>query len=219
MTDSMSRVWFSIEGASRLLDVPVRTVREWADSGILPSYRTPSGHRRFTASDLRDFINQKQHRSQPQNAPALTQKAQRADRQGFRYHPRSLALRFKQCISPDPQKRAGQSEFNQIVLHFVVSYVERPDQREYLVDTSRSIACEYGRALASSHASVGDAARAMIYLRELILKAALDAHIGRGDEEDAHLFQRVSNFLDEILLAIVDSFPLDSVSQITVPSV
>jgi hypothetical protein len=34
-------------------------------------------------------------------------------------------------------------------------------------------------------------------------------HLGArtGDEEDARLFQRVSAFLDEILLALLDAYP------------
>lgn len=47
------------------------------------------------------------------------------------------------------------------------------------------------------------------YFRQLILKTVLDAKLGSrtGDEEDAKLFQRVSAFLDEILIALVDVFP------------
>jgi hypothetical protein len=78
-----------------------------------------------------------------------------------------------------------------------------------LLDEGRRVAREYGRALAASGLSAGNAARATIYFRGLILKTVLEAKIGSrlGDEEDARLFQRVSSFVDEILLAILDAYP------------
>ena len=38
------------------LGVSIATVREWADSGALPSFRTPGGQRRFWRDDVEAFI-------------------------------------------------------------------------------------------------------------------------------------------------------------------
>lgn len=38
------------------LGVSIATVREWADSGALPSFRTPGGQRRFWREDVEAFI-------------------------------------------------------------------------------------------------------------------------------------------------------------------
>ena len=42
------------EAASRL-GVHQNTIRKWADDGIIPSLRLPSGHRRFEVDELERF--------------------------------------------------------------------------------------------------------------------------------------------------------------------
>jgi excisionase family DNA binding protein len=42
----------SVLGAARLLRVSIQTVHAWADSGRIPSWRTQSGHRRFSDAAL-----------------------------------------------------------------------------------------------------------------------------------------------------------------------
>ena len=48
--------WLTLSEASRLLGVHPATLRQWADAGQVPSYRTPGGHRRFEASELRAYL-------------------------------------------------------------------------------------------------------------------------------------------------------------------
>lgn len=43
----MSDTVLSVQSAARALGVSRDTVRRWADRGILPAWRLPSGHRRF----------------------------------------------------------------------------------------------------------------------------------------------------------------------------
>lgn len=47
---------------ARLLGVSHGTVRRWADDGLLPSYRTPNGQRRFSREDLDGFIKSRRER-------------------------------------------------------------------------------------------------------------------------------------------------------------
>ncbi len=88
-------------------------------------------------------------------------------------------------------------------------FVQSPEDQDKLLDQAQHTARAYGRTLSAGGLSAGNAARAAIYFRQLIVKTVLDAHLGsrKGDEEDARLFQRVSAFLDAILLAILDVFP------------
>lgn len=41
-----------ITEAAELLGVHIETVRRWADKGLIPVVRLPSGHRRFRRADL-----------------------------------------------------------------------------------------------------------------------------------------------------------------------
>jgi excisionase family DNA binding protein len=206
LTSSTSADWLSIRQASRLVGAHIGTVREWADAGILPSYRTPGGHRRFSRIELEKFLAQRRKFSKARINP--TEQALTRVREELRASPHSDWLKGATARSDD-QERARQREFGQRLLACVVEFVEMPDAHARLRDDGQRIAREYGCALMASGISAGTAARATIHFRQLILKTVLEVHLGSrtGDEEDARLFQRVSAFLDEILLAIVEAYP------------
>ena len=52
MTDTL----YTTHDISRLLQVDPSTVSKWIDRGILVAFRTPGGHRRVRAADLRTFL-------------------------------------------------------------------------------------------------------------------------------------------------------------------
>jgi excisionase family DNA binding protein len=49
--------WLTLGQAASHLGVAQSTVRKWADSGRLPAFYTPGGHRRFRRSDLEAFLS------------------------------------------------------------------------------------------------------------------------------------------------------------------
>ena len=44
--------WMTLGEVSRALEINEATLRQWADRGRLPVYRTPGGHRRFLRADV-----------------------------------------------------------------------------------------------------------------------------------------------------------------------
>jgi excisionase family DNA binding protein len=93
LTKTTSGDWLSIHEASRLLGVHIGTVREWADAGTLPSYRTPGGHRRFLRTDLQKFIDQQRKSSASESSP--TEQALSRVRSELRAHPHGDWLQLK----------------------------------------------------------------------------------------------------------------------------
>jgi excisionase family DNA binding protein len=55
-THTGPRLGLSISEAARMLGVSLSTVRRWSDSGVLPSYRTPGGQRRYNRDQLEHFL-------------------------------------------------------------------------------------------------------------------------------------------------------------------
>ena len=47
---------YTTHDISRLLQVDPSTVSKWIDRGMLVAFRTPGGHRRVRAGDLRSFL-------------------------------------------------------------------------------------------------------------------------------------------------------------------
>ena len=57
--------WLTLGQAAKFLGVAQSTIRKWSDSGRVPAFYTPGGHRRFRRADLETFIEQSgpSHRS------------------------------------------------------------------------------------------------------------------------------------------------------------
>ena len=49
--------WISLRRACEILGVDDSTIRRWADSGRLRTYRTPGRHRRFSLGDLEEMVS------------------------------------------------------------------------------------------------------------------------------------------------------------------
>jgi excisionase family DNA binding protein len=58
---AQTRGYYSTKAVAALLLVDVTTIRRWADAGKLRCFRTPGGHRRFTQSQISDFIQKYQY--------------------------------------------------------------------------------------------------------------------------------------------------------------
>lgn len=207
MSKGDSHSWLSIQDASRLLGVHVGTVRAWADSGILPSYRTPGGHRRFSISDIESFIHRLKHTgnsSRPQSENILGQV-----RHEMLIHPLVHESWFRHLsYEPSDQDRARQRDFGKRLLDCVITFTQEAERRDEMRECGTALARSYGKILKANGLSAGNAARATIHFRQLILKSVLEAKLGSrvGDVEDARLFQDVSAFIDSIFLAMLEEY-------------
>src|SRR4051812_13116785 len=59
--------WMTLSRASNYLGVAQATIRRWTDSGQLPSFKTPGGHRRFRQEDLDKFMSTAQGSELPES--------------------------------------------------------------------------------------------------------------------------------------------------------
>ncbi len=48
--------WLTIHEACAFLGVDQSTLRRWSDTGKVPVFRTPGGHRRYAEADLRALV-------------------------------------------------------------------------------------------------------------------------------------------------------------------
>ena len=58
MRRSRDRRWLRVAAAAEILEVSEHTLRRWADAGVVPCRRTPSGQRQFLPGDLARFLEE-----------------------------------------------------------------------------------------------------------------------------------------------------------------
>ena len=66
------RRWLRVAAAAEMLEVSEHTLRRWADAGVVPCRRTPSGQRRFLAGDLERFLEGSEHRPDGDALPRVS---------------------------------------------------------------------------------------------------------------------------------------------------
>src|SRR5438034_11587699 len=49
--------WLTLGRAANYLGMAQSTIRKWSDTGRVPAFYTPGGHRRYRRADLDNFLN------------------------------------------------------------------------------------------------------------------------------------------------------------------
>lgn len=55
--------------AAKMLNVSLRTVQLWVESGILNAWKTPGGHRKVALSSVEQILQNRKHAIQPESRP------------------------------------------------------------------------------------------------------------------------------------------------------
>src|SRR5687767_355601 len=67
--------WLSLKEASELLGIHFTTLRSWSVEGLIRVFRTPGGHRRFSVTDLRRFLETRASHAAPTDNAAFVDAA------------------------------------------------------------------------------------------------------------------------------------------------
>ena len=57
--------WMTLGEAAHFLGVSGATLRKWTDDGIVPTFRTPGGHRRYLVDALIEFREGRAEENEP----------------------------------------------------------------------------------------------------------------------------------------------------------
>jgi len=198
--------WVSLRHAAEILGVHPATVRNWADRGELASRRTPGGHRRFRKADLQ-ALAKSQHVSdvQPTEVQVIIQNALGQAR-----------MEVGDGMLTDVPWYAAMSESTRSSMR--THGRELLDAlRKYLADGAPdeqlSIAIRLGKAYAQELVDDGltlpQAMRGFFYFSEFVINAILtwsEITPPRSAPEWATLLRHVNNFMNAMLLSLVEYF-------------
>ncbi|MDQ5820830.1 MAG: response regulator [Actinomycetota bacterium] len=63
--------WLTLGQAAKFLGVAQSTIRKWSDTGRVPAFYTPGGHRRYRRMDLDAFLERSGPGGKPKNGPTV----------------------------------------------------------------------------------------------------------------------------------------------------
>lgn len=180
------QTWLTLGAASALLGVSESTIRRWADTGDIRSFRTRGGHRRILEEDLRNIV-----------ASAEAAPARDTDRIS------DLALaRIKRRISRgrqgpgmaafeslDEEARGRLRVLGRQLVDLFARYIASDSKKERFTEDARTIGLEYGRMLVGAKvgltAAVGTFNNMRRSLEETASQIATEAGLPTEDAVEA----------------------------------
>lgn len=202
------RRWVTLSAAAKLLGVHPATLRHWADTGQVPSYRTPGGHRRFDADDLHTFLLNASTGTALQALPSdesMIESALVQTRAELRRSPPSQDAWFSAF---DDAGRERQRTLGRNLFEYTVQYVTRPQRRPELFQKGWQLGTAYAEGSLRYNISLLDTVRAFQYFRHNLVQAltAGDEDKTNFDSEDMRLRQDIDDYLNEVLFGLIDAY-------------
>ncbi len=201
--------WLSLSEASELLGVHPTTLRAWVDAGKVRAFLTPGGHRRFQARELREFLRQRRAGPGSTSSPSSPDRAL----EGVRNILNTQAL-GKQPWYPrfSDVQTAWHREKGRRLLTLLTDFIRDEKDQDYILEEARKVGRDYGLEYALAHCSITDLTRAFLFFRRTVLAVAVDTNL-RTDAQGARRLQRTHLFMDELLLATLQSFETSAASR------
>ena len=156
--------WLSLGRACEILGVNETTLRHWANTGRIRTFRTPGGHRRFSREDLNALT---QLSPQAGNGAFSNGDAPSPiDRIRRRMGRRKAQDRWLQYF--DDEGRTRMRVLGRRLVTLTSEYMNRRRRRAELQEEARHLGIDYGRELASRNVGLADAVSAFIFFRNFL---------------------------------------------------
>jgi excisionase family DNA binding protein len=193
--------WLSMREASRMLGVHISTLRQWADSGKIPTVRTPGGHRRFAESDVQALLEPEP--LQPLGAQLLVQSAlghTRLEVSGGKLSEQDWYRRFNET------DKAEHRDLGRKLLSMVTQYLTQPSDRQAILEDARALGRSYGERSLVNKLTLTEAVRAFLYFHDLLADSVIQMSETVGQKANIDLvstYQQINVFIDEVMLAML----------------
>ena len=198
--------WLTLQEASERLDVHPATLRQWADRGRIRMFRTPGGHRRFSAEDVQVMVATLSTDLTPELDLLLNAALGRIRREVSAG--RLAGERWYRVL--DAAARERYRQLGRQVLVLTVRALLPGADGDALLAEAREAAREQGHLAARAALTMAEAVRAHTVFRDLLVESALQMRAvqdqGRPTGDLAGHYRRLGPLLDEVLVAYLDAF-------------
>ncbi|MCC7366173.1 MAG: helix-turn-helix domain-containing protein [Dehalococcoidia bacterium] len=197
--------WITLGMASQLLGVSESTIRRWADSGEVRSFRTGGGHRRILEEDLRRIMG-----SQP-NANAARDQDHISDLAVARIKRRLTRGRTGHSPALDslsPEIRDRLRLMGRQMVDIFARVIASGSKKERFIEDSRAMGREYGRMLVGAGLGLTTAVSTFNSLRRSMEETAsqIASESGLGTEEAVEAIENVLELADIVLEGMAEVY-------------
>lgn len=197
----------SLREASQKVGVTPATLRQWANQGRVQSFRTPGGHRRFSASEISALTSTSGHTSGTNpRAETLVHSAlgrARLDIGQGRLEKTTWYQHF------DEPGREIHRKLGRQLMTLLVRVLRGDESERELAREARKLGQEYGRTNIRENIQLTDALRAFLFFRDYVFEDLIGFSLEREDNPESKSidrYRRASHFVNEILVAMVETF-------------
>ncbi|MBI4278445.1 MAG: helix-turn-helix domain-containing protein [Armatimonadetes bacterium] len=196
--------WLSLGEASRMLGVDQSTLRQWADRGQVPVFRTPGGHRRFSEVEIRALLAGRASWKATRPAEVV----QRGST-GYLAGPEGKWLASRPWFGAfdEPARRTARDRCRGLMGALVGFLAGGRRGRKY-AETGRRHGSALGREVARLGLSPAHLTEAFLFFRRMIVESLTRPSVRRAlpAEGQVHSLKLVDEFFDQVQMAMMDAY-------------
>lgn len=186
-----------------MLQVNEATLRRWADRGLVRSYRTPGGHRRFAQEDLR-ALTERPHPSPAESPGAMAQAALRHIRRRLHQHAVSSQVWYEHIQDQD---RTRLRLFGHRILTLASDFALGRGKKQNLLAEARLVGEEYGEETIHLALPLEHAVQAFAFFRNSLVESLQETPPQEDSPASVYrTWRQVNTITDEVLQGIIHSY-------------
>lgn len=191
--------WLTLGQACRVLNVDESTLRRWADSGQVRTFRTPGGHRRFADTDVHAIVQGQTRKPYSDVGVVATRRIRQ------QLHSRGHGAWYD---TVDETQREKLRPLGRRLMALVADYLAKRGRKTSLLEEARVTGAEYGMELAHAGMSLSQAMEAYTFFRRSLDQSAKQAlaKSGTTPAESIDVCEQIMALADEVLLGIAGAY-------------
>lgn len=199
MPETTKPTWLTLHAAAVLLGVSESTIRRWADSGEIRSYRTNGGHRRILEEDLRAIVASANASAASRDAGRISDIAMARVKRRITRGRQGHSLDHFQSLSPEGISRLRL--LGRQVVDLFARYIASDSKKERFTEDARTIGREYGRSLVEEQVGLTAAVATFNSMRRSLEETAsqIANEAGLSTEEAVEAVENTLELADQVL--------------------
>jgi excisionase family DNA binding protein len=191
--------WLSIDAACKILGVDQSTLRRWSDSGKIPVFRTPVGHRRYSEDDLRSFMQGEQRPRRRMSRQLLTTMSLSGYERDYLHE----ATTHSWYHAYDAGTLAELRPLGRQMVDLTIRYISGRGARDELLERGQAIGRQYGYYSSRVGLSTTDALEAFLFFRRPVIHAVIQyiEEENLNTSRAARILNELTDFTDRVLVS------------------